>query len=149
MCSNYRGLSLLNVGYKILATILYSKLMPYYSAVVGQYQSGFVPQKSTIDSIFILRQLNEKCREYNIPSWHIFVDFAQAYDSIHRESLWNILRYFLVPEKLVRVLKACYHDTRGRVRVGGELTEDFTFKTGLKQGCPIAHCHCHTRSEFS
>ena len=68
----------------------------------------------------------------------MFVDFAQAYDSVHRDSLWNILRSFLVPEKLIRVLRACYYNTRGRVRVGGQLTDIFEVDTGLKQGCPLS-----------
>ena len=108
LCSNYRGLSLLNTGYKVLANVLYGRLLPYYLQVIGQYQSGFIPSKSRIDSIFILRQINEKYREFDKQVWHVFVDFAMAYDSIHRESLWHILRSFKVPEKLIRVLKVCY-----------------------------------------
>ena len=138
LCDNYRGLSLLNVGYKVLTSIIYRRLFPYYEAAIGHYQAGFLPSKSTIDNIFIVRQLFEKYREYNIDSCHIFVDFAQAYDSIHRDSMWNILRFFSVPEKLVRVLKACYNDTRARVRVGGQLTEEFELNTGLKQGCALS-----------
>ena len=137
-CENYRGLAILTIGYKILAGVLYQMLLPYCAEIIGQYQAGFSPGKSTIDQIFILRQLSEKYREFGRESWHIFVDFAQAYDSVHRESLWNILRSFHIPEQLIRVIKACYGNTRGRIRVGGDLTEAFTIRTGLKQGCPLS-----------
>jgi hypothetical protein len=34
-CSNYRGISLLPVTYKILSSILHSKLTPYIGKIIG------------------------------------------------------------------------------------------------------------------
>ena len=97
-----------------------------------------MPSKSTIDNIFLLRQINEKYREYAKTSWHVFIDYTQAYDSIHRSSLWNILRSFHIPEKLISFMKLCYTSSRGMVRVGGELTDVFHIETGLRQGYPLS-----------
>ena len=66
------------------------------------------------------------------------MDYRQAYDSIHRPSLWNILREFNIPEKLVRLIQACYNNSRVSVRVGGALTDVFRVRSGLKQGCPLS-----------
>ena len=137
-CDNYRGLCLLSIGYKVLARMMCNRLMPWYMSIVGGYQAGFVPGKSTIDNIFVIRQLNEKFHEYAKTSWHVFVDYRQAYDSIHRPSLWNMLREFQVPEKIVKLAKMCYAGSRGRVRIGGELTDEFRVVTGLRQGCPLS-----------
>ena len=137
-CKNFRGLCILTIGYKIFVKVLYARLLPYYLEVVGEYQAGFCPSKSTIDNIFALRQISEKYWEYDKDTWHIFVDFKQAYDSVHRRSMWNILRSFRVPEKLIRLITACYRNTKGRVRIGGELTDLFEVRTGLKQGCPLS-----------
>ena len=68
----------------------------------------------------------------------MYVDYRQAYDSIHRPALWNILRYFKIPEKLIRVIRSLYNNSRGRVKVAGELTEVFGVETGLRQGCPLS-----------
>ena len=114
------------------------RLMPWYLAVFGKYQSGFVPGRSTIDNIFILRQINEKYHEYARTSWHIFVDYQQAYDSIHRTSLSNILKHFGVHAKIVRMIKVCYEGSTGRVKIAGELTDTFNVRTGLRQGCPLS-----------
>ena len=97
-CVNYRGLCLLTIGYEILSSILCQKLLPHYLRIIGDYQAGFVPGKSTVDNIFILRQLTEKYREYGQSSWHVFIDYRQAYDSVHRPSLWVILQQFQVPQ---------------------------------------------------
>ena len=131
-CENYRGLRLLTIGYKVLANIMCHRLQPHYLRIVGEYQAGFMPGRSTIDNIFIVRQMCEKYREYNRIAWHVFVDYRQAYDSVHRPSLWSILRHFEVPQKLVRLVKACYVNSRGRVKVGGELTDLFNVESGLR-----------------
>ena len=86
----------------------------------------------------MLRQIGEKSWEFNRKVWNIFIDFSQAYDSVHRESLWRILVSFSVPGKIVNLLKACYAHTQGRVRVGGELSDCFNITSGLKQGCPLS-----------
>ena len=137
-CQNYRGLCLLTIGYNFLSTILCKKLLPYYLGIIGEYKAGFIPGKATIDNIFILRQLNEKYREFRKTSWHVFVDYRQAYDSVHRPSLWLILRLFGLPAKLIRIIKVCYENSSGRVRVGGSLTDAFDVVTGLRQGCPLS-----------
>jgi len=59
-CNNYRGISLLPTTYKILSNILLSRLTPYAKEIIGDHQSGFRRNRSTIDHIFCIRQIVEK-----------------------------------------------------------------------------------------
>ena len=138
ICGNYRGICILPVGYKILSYIIYKRLKIYYENIIGDYQAGFRQNRSTADQIFILRQVLEKYWEFDKTSYHVFVDFKQAYDSVHRPSLWNILKFFQIPSKLINLIQMCYRNTTCRVRVGGELTEPFHILGGLKQGCALS-----------
>lgn len=61
----------------------------------GDYQAEFRPGRLTID------QIMEKYYEFKKDNWHLFVDFRQAYDSIHRRSMWRILKDFNMPAKLI------------------------------------------------
>ena len=73
-CKNYRPITLLNVAYRILAIILNQRLADIVEPTLGDYQSGFRPNRSTIDNIFILRQIMEKCYEYNTDIYNVFID---------------------------------------------------------------------------
>ena len=48
----------------------------------------------------------------------LFIDFKNAYDSVRREVLYNILIEFGIPMNLVRLLKMCLNETYSRVWVG-------------------------------
>ena len=133
-CANYRGITLLPTVYKILTKVITERLMVYAKHIIGDYQCGFLQGRSTIDQIFILRQIQEKFWEVNRDVYHLFIDFKQAYDSVHRDSLWNILREFQLPSHLVSLIKMCYTDTQCKVRIGKISTDPFRIKSGLRQG---------------
>jgi hypothetical protein len=59
--SNYRGISLLNVTYKVMAKIIAKRLTSYTEELLGDYQCGFRKNRSTTDHIFALRNIMEKC----------------------------------------------------------------------------------------
>lgn len=63
--SNYRGISLLNTGYKVLANILVKRLKNWVEQhnILGESQAGFRSGRATRDHIFILNALvNNKMR---------------------------------------------------------------------------------------
>jgi hypothetical protein len=82
ICDNYRAVTLLCMTYKILANILYSELVPYAEEIIGEYQGGFRRGRLTVDPIFTMRQIMEKCWEQNIDVHYLFIDFQSAYDII-------------------------------------------------------------------
>jgi len=90
-CNNYRDISLLDTSYKILSSVLFNKLKLYEDEIVGEYQGGFRRGKSTVDQIHTVKQIMEKCYEYNQELFMLFVEYKQAYDSIKRESLWRAM----------------------------------------------------------
>jgi hypothetical protein len=72
--------------------------------------------------------------EYNGKVCLLFIDFKNAYDSVRKEALYNILIEFGIPRKLVGLIKMCLNETYSRVRTGKNLSEMFTVQNGLKQG---------------
>lgn len=68
----------------------------------------------------------------------VFVDFEKAFDSLHRESLWKILRHYGIPQKLVHIIQSLYENFECRVIYNNQLTEPFAVNTGVKQGCILS-----------
>ena len=137
-CANYRGISLLCVLYKVYTRILLKRLKPYTEQELGEYQCGFRHNRSTTDHIHTVRQLMEKYYEYDKTLYQLFVDFRQAYDSVHRPSLWHIMAELNIPAKLISLIKTCYIGSSCTVRIGRKETESFNIHSGLRQGCMLS-----------
>lgn len=137
-CSNYRGISLLNATYKVLAYVLYQRLLPYAEEVIGEYQCGFRNDRSTTDQLFVIRQIMEKCREFNVETHHLFVDFKAAYDSVIREKLWHTMEEFGFPKKLIAMSKLTLTQVTSQVQIRGIKSDAFETIDGVRQGDPLA-----------
>ena len=118
----------------MLSSIILQRILPLAEEVLGEYQCGFRANRSTIDQIFTLRQILEKRREYNCEVHNLFVDFRKAYDSIHRNGLFNIMAEFGFSRKLIRMTAVCLSDVRCRVVADAQLSSAFAVNTGLRQG---------------
>jgi hypothetical protein len=51
-CMNYRGIC---TAYKVFANILGNRLEPITEHIIGEYQAGFRPGRSTIDQLFTVK----------------------------------------------------------------------------------------------
>nr|KAG5687784.1 hypothetical protein BaRGS_025678 [Batillaria attramentaria] len=98
-------------------------------------QAGFRKGRGTVDQIFILRNILEQVNEWNATLYIHFVDFEKAFDSVHRDSLWVIMKNYGIPQKLIQMVKALYENFQCAVIDENETTDPFPVMTGVKQGC--------------
>ena len=90
-CNNYRGISLLSIVGKVYACVLLVRLQQLAERVYPESQCGFRAERSTVDMIFSIRQVQEKCREQQKPLYIAFMDLTKAFDLVSRDGLFNIL----------------------------------------------------------
>ncbi|KAI5707898.1 hypothetical protein M8J77_012165 [Diaphorina citri] len=133
-CNNYRGISLLSTPYKVLSKIILKRIETYTEAIIEEHQAGFVKGRSTTDQILIVKEAIAKYWEYNKECFLLFVDFQKAYDSLFRPKIWQQMRKFGIPEKLIRLTKMTVEGSRCKVRVNGEVTPSFEVNSGVRQG---------------
>lgn len=140
VAANYRGLSLIDTVCKIFNNILLNRIEDWLekNKILNEFQAGFRKQYSTIDNIFNLVNivsLNSIKSKY---TYAFFVDFSCAFDTIPRNSLFYKLASIGLSSKIIRILQQLYENTVSLVWDGCSLSEEFTIKTGVKQGCILS-----------
>ena len=88
--------------------------------------------------VFVLRQLQEKCREQNKGLYVSFVDLTKAFDTVSRKGLWLILERLSCPPKFLSMIIQLHEGQHGQVRLNNDLSEPFPIVNGVKQGCVLA-----------
>jgi hypothetical protein len=102
--------------------------------LLGNIIVGFDITDQLVARFFAFVRYWRKKWEYTETVHQLFIDFKQAYDSLRREVLYNILIVFGVPMKLVRLIKMCLNETYSKVCAGKYLSGTFPIQNGLKQG---------------
>jgi len=80
----------------------------------------------------------EKCYEYNIDIYNVFIDYSHAFDSIIQESILTTLHLNKIPPKLINVIKLTLDNRTVKVKVNNTYTTDFRVDIGIKQGDPLS-----------
>ncbi|KAG0729698.1 Retrovirus-related Pol polyprotein from type-1 retrotransposable element R2 [Chionoecetes opilio] len=67
-----------------------------------------------------------------------YVDLKKAFDSVHRESLWDLLRLRGIPARTIGLITGLYSGTESAVKCGAGVSGFFPVNTGVRQGCVLA-----------
>lgn len=137
-CSNWRGITILNVVNKVIAQVLHHRIFKVLEQNMRPEQAGFRPNKSCIDHINSLRVIVEQSAEMRAPLYLIFIDFERAFDCLDQSAIWKVLRCYGVPEKMIRLIKALYDDAKCLVLHEGLKSNHISVKTGVRQGCILS-----------
>ena len=132
-CAEHRIIALISHSSKVLLRILLSRM-----AKTAEEQMGFRKNVGTRDQIFNIRMIMEKAREFNIPLYMAFIDFKKAFDSVCHTVLCEIMKKMGVSEQIVSPLRKLYQNQEAAIRVESELSEWFSIKKGVRQGCPTS-----------
>ena len=120
------------------ARVLLVRLQRLADRVHPKSQCGFRAGCSTIDMIFSLRQLQEKCRGQNTQLYLAFVDLPKAFDTVSRERLYKALTKNGCPLKLLSPVRSFNRNVRRTVQIDGNISDYCGIRNGVKQGCVAA-----------
>lgn len=137
-CGNWRGITLLSVPGKVFCSVLLRRLKAAVELRLRENQAGFRQGRSCIEQIFTLRNVIEQCVKYKRPLCINFVDFKKAFDSVHRDTLWRILRVYGIPPRYVSIFKNLYLNSSCAVKTETGNTDFFQILTGVRQGCILS-----------
>jgi hypothetical protein len=80
-CTNYRGIKLMSHTMKLWERVIEHRLRGMTHITMNQF--GFMPGRSTMEAIFLIRQVMERYKKQN--DLHmVFIDLEKVYDKIPR-----------------------------------------------------------------
>jgi len=138
---DYRGITILSAIYKIYVMTLAERLAEELEVkkIIPQNQAGFRKGMGTIDNIYVLNYLiNRQIKYRGGKMVATFIDLKAAFDSIDRDVLFRAMKERGIREGLVRRIEQIMRETKCRVRIGGEIGENFWTARGVRQGCPLS-----------
>ena len=112
---NYRGISLVSVGSKLLSNMIVFRLRDAIHKVLRKEQCGFRKGRGCVDQVFTLRLIIEKFLRCQTPLVLSFIDYEQAFDSVDRRALAKVLSLYGIPDKYTKVICAMYENNTAAV----------------------------------
>ena len=137
-CDNHRGISLLSIAGKILARIMLNRITKHIlDDVVSESQCGFRKQRGTVDMVFAIRQLQEKCVEQHQDLHLLFIDLTKAFDTVNRAALWAILSKLGCPPRFVQIIRS-FHDGMVTPLTHFQCQMEWSKVACLRQRCSVS-----------
>lgn len=130
---NYRGISLMDFGYKRYAEILRRRLDDYLdeNGRLSDTKMGFRRGSGTIDALYALKSVvGRKIGEERGHAFVLVVDMKR----IKRDKLWRIMNQLGVDKQLRNNIRKLYKYTRCTVRMGGKSIGCYRTRIGVRQG---------------
>ena len=79
-------------------------------------QTGFIQGRSCANNLWIIRWVSEHNIEFQVPLYCALVDYKGAFDALNRTTLGCVLKLFLTPNMMYRVM-CLYFDAKALVSV--------------------------------
>ena len=88
--------------------------------------------------IATLRTAVEQSLEWRSPLYINFVDYEKVFDSLDRNVLWDLMGSYGIPRKIISLVRNTYDGTSFRILHDRGFTDQFSIKTGVRQGCLLS-----------
>ena len=115
LVTNYRGISLMSIAAKLYNKMILNRIVPFVEPLLRKNQNGFRRGRSTLSQILCLRRLIEESKLSNRDLALVFVDISKAFDSVDRGKMFEILKLYGIPDKIISAIKVLYTDTSSTI----------------------------------
>ena len=89
--------------------MILNSTQPVTEKILRDNQNGFRASRSTTSHILALRRLLEGAKYRNIPAVLLVIDFKKAFDSIHRGTMFKMLRAYGIPGIIVDLIGVLHY----------------------------------------
>lgn len=133
-CASYRPISLLCVDYKILTSLISTRIQKYIKKLINPDQTGFILGRQGSNNVRRALNLQSLMTKDPQPSMLLGLDAEKAFDRVD----WQFLKHTLIEmgfgETFVSWVTLFYKNSKSKVRVNGCCSEFFNVERGVRQG---------------
>jgi hypothetical protein len=131
---DWRPITLLCCGYKLISGIVANRIGKYLPKLIGRSQKGFTSNKNI--NTCTVNVMNSVSRSWELgqPTGTMCVDFAKAFDSVEHEMISNVLTFFGFGDYMVKMVNMLLNDRKSRIIFEGGYSEDVIIGRGTPQG---------------
>eukprot|EP00972_Heterocapsa_arctica_P052479 7720213-Heterocapsa_arctica.AAC.1 len=97
---NYRPIALLNLSYKLLASIIQKRIALGLDSRLDDFQFGFRKKRSTLQPLFIYRRLQEIHEESGQEFITLLLDWEKAFDKVDQQRMMIVLQRMGIPKEI-------------------------------------------------
>ena len=101
-------------------------------------QFGFMPDKGTIDAVFILGRIQTEYLANQKELCMSFVDLEEAFYNVPRKVMEWTMRKKGIPDTSVGPVMSLCKGAKTKVKVGTHLSEEFEVNIGVYQGSVLS-----------
>lgn len=134
--SQFRPISLCNVGYKVITKAMANRIKEIMRKLVGQEQSSFVPDRQIVDNIIVYQEVMHSMRKKdgNKKMMALKIDLEKAYDRLSWDFIRDTLKEAGFNDDWIRNIMACITTTRLGILWNGEQLDWIVPSRGIRQG---------------
>ncbi|KAI8524935.1 hypothetical protein RHMOL_Rhmol13G0188400 [Rhododendron molle] len=135
-CNNYRGIKLMSHTMKFWERVIEHRLR--IVTTVSEKQFWFMPARSTMEAIYLLRRMVEKHRVKKNDLYIVLIDLEKAYDRVPRDIIWWVLERKRVTKGYIEVIRDMYDGAVTTIRSPVGEMDEFSITVGLHEGSALS-----------
>ena len=134
----FRPITLLLCVYRVLTKVLAARFGAAMAPAIGVEQSAYLPGRYIGDAINFTDLVPHAMRALNINGAFIFLDISKAFDTVHREFMYQIMTAMGASTGMVAWARLLLTDTWASVHANGVESGVHQWHAGVRQGCPLS-----------
>ncbi len=131
---DWRPITLLCCGYKLISGIVANRLGKYLHKLIGRSQKGFMSNKNINTCTVNVMNSISRSWELGVPTGVMCVDFAKAFDSIEHAMIQNVLEFFGFGGVMCGMVMTLLNDRKSKIIFGSGYSGDIAIERGTPQG---------------